>query len=427
MKSVLKLFVLVALVCLCTGEEEKKERYSSFECTSYDEAHPEDLAMRNCILRDVVIASEKGQPIFLFYAREGQETPLLSKDSDKGHIVEMAPRQYASVKIVHSALPEDLEPMTETAVIMTAQSNNFAQFVFDTFYSMYWMLSRTGDINQTSGLVNDPNAISIVEVGRPNDYTKIAQGSITMKAVAPLRYLKGVLYSRVVVGPAGHQILAHVKGNSKTVEPDAKLLEQYRNFFLKVAKIKEEDFEETRIVVSQRFTNQKLLNTEDFLSGLAKIGNVQVAFLSQLPIKSQIDIVGNSGVFISTHSDDLAYMLFLRSNAIVMELFPFGLKTDLYKKLAELFGLRYMAWYNTDRSKTVFDPKILDKYPLTAEQKKAITDADHYDASMPSGALAYWENQDTTVAIDDVVNILQPNLPPKPTKTEEEKHDQEEL
>jgi len=416
MKSMIKVFVLAALVCLCAAEDKKEERYSSFECVSYDKEHPEDLSMRNCILRDVVLASEHGQPTILFYAKEGQETPLLSadKEADKGRIVEMAPHMFASVKVVRTPLPDGLEPMPDTAVVMTAQSNGFAQFMLDTLYSVYWMLSKTGDLNMTTGFVRDMERISIVEVGRPNDYTKITQGSLTGKAPAPLRYLKGVLYSRVIVGPAGHHLLARAKGSAKTVEPDAEVLKLYRSFFIKVAQIKDEDFDPTRIIISQRFTDHRLANTEGLLSSMTKVGGVQVAFLNNLPVKSQIDLVGNSGVFISMHSDDMAYMVFMRPDTVLVELFPYGYESDVYKKLAETCGVKYASWHNTDRSKTKFDPKILDKYPLTAEQKKAITEADKYDASMPSGALAYWENQDTTVDIPAVVDIVKGLVPPKP-------------
>jgi len=416
----IKVFVLAALVCLCAAEDKKEERYSSFECVGYDKEHPEDLSMRNCIIHDAVLASEGGHPTILFYAKEGQETPLLSadKEAEKGRIVEMAPRVFASVKVVRKALPDDLEPMQDTAVLMSAQSNGFPQFMFDTLYGVYWMLSKTGDLNMTTGLVRDPDSISIVEVGRPNDFTRITQGSLTSKAPAPLRYLKGVLYSRIVVGPAGHLVLSYAKGSPKTVEPDPALVSLYRSFFIKVSQIKSEDFDPTRTIVSQRFTSHRLVNTEDLLSSLTKIGSAQVAFLTQLPIKSQIDLVGNSGVFISTHSEDMAYMLFMRPNTLIVELFPFGYETTLYKKLSEICGVKYLCWHNTDRSKTKFDAKILDKYPLTAEQKKTIIDAPKYDASLPSGALAYWENQDTTVDIPAVVGMVKDffdaNVPKKP-------------
>jgi len=421
MNSFVKGFVLIAVVCVFVSHaaEEKEPRYSSFECVGYDKEHPENLAMRNCILHDVVIASEHAQPLILFYAREGQETPLLSADKDakKGRVVEIAPRMYASVKVVNQPLPDDVEPMKDTAVIMTAQSNGFSQFLFDTFYSMYWMLSKTGDLNMTSGLVNNMSNITIVEVGRSNDYTKVAQGSLSLKAPAPLRYLKGVIFSNVVAGPAGHQLLSYAKGLPNTVEPDKKLLDLYRTFFIKVAEVKDEEFEVARVVISQRFSSHKLLNTEDLLTEMSKVGSVQVAFLDHLPIKSQVDLVGNSGLFVSIHSDDMAYMLFMRVNTIIVELFPYGIKSDLYKKLAEICGVQYYSWHSTDRSLSRFDAKILDKYPLTAEQKKKIIDSEKYDPSLPSGALAYWENQDTNVDINAVVKIVQDILPEKPENT----------
>ena len=429
MKSLMKVLLLIALVCACVSfaEERKEPLYSSFECEGYNKEDPEDLSMRNCILHNVVLASENGQPIMLFYARDGQETPLLgaNKDADRGRIVEIAPHMFASVKIVRSALPDDIEPVQDTAVLMTGQSNGFAQFVFDTLYSIYWMLGKTGDIDPTTGLVRNPDAVTIVEVGRPNDYTKITQGSISGKSPAPLRYLKGVLYSRVVVGPAGHLVLSYVKGSKKTVEPEKDLFEAYRSFFIKVAQVKEEDFIESRIIVSQRFTNLKLLNGEDLVSELSYLGSVQVAFLSQLPIKSQIDLVSGCGVFLSMHCDDMAYMLFLRSGTSVVEMFPYGVESDVYKKLAALCGLKYYAWHNTDRSKAVFDKKILEKYPLTDEQKKKIIDAEKYDASLPSGALAYWENQDTKVNLDEVVAIVKDIVPPKPAEDKEEPEKEE--
>jgi len=278
----------------------------------------------------------------------------------------------------------------------------------------------------TTGLVNNPDNISVVEVGRSNDYTKVAQGSITSKAPAPLRYLKGVVFSRVVVGAAGHHLLAHAKNSPNSVEPDPKLLALYRTFFVKVAGIKDEDFDNRRIVVSQRFTSLKLMNTENLVSALSEVSSCQVAFLNQLPIKSQVDLVGNSGCFISLHSDDMAYMLFLRPDTIVVELFSYGVTSDVYKKLAEICGLKYDSWHNTNREKARFNAKILDKYPLTEEQKKQIIDADKYDSSLPSGALAYWENQDTFVDIDAVVKIVKDIIPEKSNRHDDDDDDEDE-
>jgi len=428
MNSLTKVIVLVVMLyaCVSSADEEKKEpRYSSFDCIQYDKDNADNLAMRNCILRDVVLASEKGHPTILFYAREDQDTPLLpaDKEAGKGRIVEMAPRMYASVKVVRSAIPENLEPVPSTAVLMSAQGNSLTQFLFDTLFGVYWMLTRTGDIAEKKPLVNDPDGVTIVEVGRSNEYANIVQGSLSTMPPVPLRKLKGVHYSRIVVGPAGHQMTAHVKGTNKYSPVERDLVELYRSFFLKVAMVKDEDYDPLRVIVSHRFTSKKIVNGGELFSGANEIGNCQVAFLSQLPIKSQIELVAGSRVFISTHSEDMVYMLFLRPDSSIIEVMPYGIESDINKKIAELCGLNYHVWQNTDRSRAQFDAKILDTFPLTEEQKKTIIEADKYDPSLPSGALTYWETQDTKVNVEEIKTILTGILPPKDQQEKQEIND----
>ena len=170
--------VTVLCACVCAhGAEE--ERYSSFVCESFDAAHPEDLAARNCVLHNVVLASEKGQPTLLFYAPEGAETPLVGAAAvaaGRGRIAEIAPRVYASVKVVRAPVPAGLEAVPETAALVSAQGNSFAPFLLDTLFGLHWMLSVTGDVNATTGAVRDPAAVTVVEVGRANTYTAIVHG-----------------------------------------------------------------------------------------------------------------------------------------------------------------------------------------------------------------------------------------------------------
>jgi len=410
---------LLLLVCVSFAEEAATPKYSSFECESYDKDHPEDLTMRNCILRDVVLASENGQPTMLFYAREGQETPLLTADKKegKGRIVEIAPRMYASVKVVYEPIPEKLTPVKQTAVLMSAQSNNIVQFLFDTFFGVYWMLMKTGDIPKGKTVVSDPDAITIVEVGRANEFTRVLQGSVTLNAPTPLRKLKGVLFSRVVAGPAGHLMLTSARGlrkNSPVLREDVEL---YRTFFRTVAMINDEDFDPSRVLIAQRFNTKRITNTDDIFTAVNTIGNGQVAFLSQLSIKSQVDMVAGSGIYIATHSDDIAYMLFLRPGMHFVEIMPYGVQSDIAKNLAELCGLKYTMWQNPDRSRAQFDEKILDKYPLTDEQKKKIIEAEKYEKTLPSGARPYWESQNTKVDAEAIKEILRNIIPPELQKS----------
>jgi len=423
MNSLTKVIVLAVVLYACVSsaaEEKKKERYSSFECVGYDKDHPDDLSMRNCILRDVIVASEKGQPVMLFYAREGQDTPLLSADkkTGKGRIVEIAPRIYASVKVLHEAIPENLVPVEHTAVLMSAQGNNLKQFLYDTFFGIYWMLTRTGDIDKKKPLVTNPSAVTVIEVGRSNELTGIVHQSISAEPAVPLRKVVGVLFSRVVAGPAGHLMLRHIKKPNSPVLPEE--VQLYRSFFLKVAKVNDKDFEKTRIVLSHRFNNKRVINTEELYTAMNKIGSGQVAFLSQLSINSQIEIVSNSNVFVSTHSEDMVYILFIRTGKTVVEIMPYGIDSDESKKLADLCGVKYIKLANKDRSRAEFNEKVLDTFPLTAEQKKSIIEAEKYDPSMPYGALTYWESQDTKVDIEAFSNAVRGLIPPKDKQADEE-------
>jgi len=341
--------------------------------------------------------------------------------------VEIAPRKFASVKVVYEAIPEDLVVLEETGVVMTAQGNNLSKFLLDTLYGIYWMLIKSGDISKKKPLVTDPSKVTIIEVGSHNQYTDITQGSLSMKAPTPLRRVKNVLFSRVVAGAAGHHLLQYVKGTKKTAPVNKEEVELYRSFFLKAAEVKDEDFVASRIIVSQRFTDCRLINTDAIFDACTELGSAQVAFLSQLDIKSQIDLVAGSAVFVSTHSEDMAYILFLRPGSAVVEIMPYGFESDVNKKLADLFGVKYASWQNTIRKNAGFNKSILDRYPLTDEQKKTIIEAEKYDPSLPNGALEYWENQDTKAVIKDVTNLVRSFVPPVEQKKAGDEADQQEL
>ena len=421
MKFVTALVVAFAAAVLCVHGAES-EQYSSFVCKSYDVAHPEDLAARNCVLHNVVLASEKGQPTLLYYAPEGAETPLLGAAdaaAGRGRIAEIAPRVYASVKVVRAPVPAGLEAVAETAALVSAQGNSFAPFLLDTLFGLHWMLTVTGDVNATTGAVRDPAAVTVVEVGRACDYTAIVHGSLSSRPPAPLRRLSGVYYARVVVGAARHHLLARARSTHPDAFPVAPAqVAAYRAFFLAVAQPKAADYNPAGIIVSHRLGTARLRNTGAVLEALAAVGNAQVAFLAQLPVKSQVELVAGSGVFVATHSDDMAYMLFLRPGSAVVELFPYGYASDVYRTLAAACGLRYAAWHATDRAHAHFDAKVLDRYPLTAAQRRTIVDADRYAPTLPPGALAYWAGQDTEAdpaALADVVRSVLPALPEEKT------------
>lgn len=417
MKLISTVFVIAAVLLCAHGTET--EQYSSFVCKSYDAAHPEDLAARNCVLHNVVLASEKGQPTLLYYAPPGEErTPLLgAADVAAGHgrIAEIAPRVYARVKVVRTPVPAGLAAVPETAALVSAQGNGFAPFLLDTLFGLHWMLSVTGDVNATTGAVRDPAAVTVVEVGRACDYTAIVHGSLSSRPPAPLRKLQGVFYARVVVGAARHHLLARARSARPEAYPVTPAqVAACRAFFLDVAQPKADDYNPAGIIVSHRLGTQRLRNTGAVLEALAAVGNAQVAFLAQLPVKSQVELVAGSGVFVATHSDDMAYMLFLRPGSAVVELFPYGFASDVYARVAEACGLRYAAWHCTDRAHAHFEPKILDRYPLSAAQRRAIVDADRYAPALPQGALAYWAGQDTDAdpeALAELIRSVVPTVP----------------
>lgn len=428
MKLITFLFILFTALACTFGEDA--ERYSSFECAGYDAAHPEDLAARNCVLRDVVLASEKGQPTLLFYARPGQATPLLSAADEaagRGRIAEIAPRVHASVRVVRAPLPAGLAPVAATAALVSAQGNGLAAFLLDTLFGLHWMLGVTGDVNATTGAARDPGAVTVVEVGRASAYTAIVHGSLSARPPAPLRDLAGVCFARVVVGAARHQLLARARSTNPDAYPVAPAhVAAYRAFFRAVARPRAADHNPAGIVLSHRLAAPRVRNTAALLEALAAAGNAQVAFLAQLPVRSQVELVANSGVFVAAHSDDMAYMLFLRPGSAVVELFPVGYASDVYRRVADACGLRYAAWHAADRAHAHFDPALLDRYPLSPAQRRAVVDADRYSPDLPQGALAYWSTQDIDVdpvAVTDVVRSVLPAFPDNEKSPVEEDDD----
>ena len=292
--------LLVAVLCVCCAHAE--ERYSSYECHSYDTARPDDLATRSCVLRDVSIDMERGQPVLVYHAPAGsQDTPLLAADraAGRGRIAELAPRHYASVRVVHEPIAAEALAHQEdvTAALVASQGSGFAQTLLDTLFGLHWLLTTTGDVNATTGAVRDPSSVVVVEVGRANEHVEaVVYGALSSMPPVPLVWQRGKHFARVAVGPAAHHLLAQAQGRRSTAT--AEQLAAFRAFFHAAAHVDAASFDAKQVLLGHRVGSggSVVTNTGALLAPAAPVAPLPAGFFassSENVVKSDtIDTLG---------------------------------------------------------------------------------------------------------------------------------------
>lgn len=177
-----------------------------------------------------------------------------------------------------------------------------------------------------------------------------------------------------------------------------------------------------QITILSRRETRVILNEAELSVKLARrfAAPVKSVDLETHSLEEILSIMSESFMVIGMHGSLLSTIVWMPSDTIVLELFPYAInpqKYTPYKTLAYIMGLRYFSWSNTHSDKTVGHPD----YPLhlgglehlsAVIQEEIITQTQvpaHLCCEDPSWL--YHIYQDTIVDVEEVLLLLEPVRP----------------
>ncbi|KXS17646.1 glycosyltransferase family 61 protein [Gonapodya prolifera JEL478] len=171
------------------------------------------------------------------------------------------------------------------------------------------------------------------------------------------------------------------------------------------------------VLISRR-RNRLILNEAELSNAIAVMLELEtvVVDLDNMPFETTVYLLGRAEVLIGMHGAALVTGMFARPCALLIELFPYGIDSNLitpYRTLAELEGINliYRAWENQHHNMTVGHPERPqelggiahlpkeDQYRVIGEPVK-----EHLCCKDPSWL--YHIYQDTWVSVHEILQIL---------------------
>lgn len=128
-------------------------------------------------------------------------------------------------------------------------------------------------------------------------------------------------------------------------------IQMFKNNFLKQLNIESDDEPPSTIVLFKRYHTRRIVNEMKLIFKLSTNFKCVVTSLDleEDSMDHIIKTISNARILIGVHGAHLVTSLFLPPNALVVELFPFGIPSENYtpyKTLAELVNVSYIAWEN---------------------------------------------------------------------------------
>eukprot|EP00727_Mastigamoeba_balamuthi_P001918 m51a1_g11723 putative protein o-linked-mannose beta- -n-acetylglucosaminyltransferase 2 (406) ;mRNA; f:103391-104875 len=391
------LVVLLACVCATQGTS------SSHVCEG------DTPETRTCELFHVCYVAGRWK----YYSPRGQPSPSLSRPLLRTGTYSTS--ETMSVDVVASEMPEALAAAERpgAAVVFHGGSSLYFHWLLDDVFGLHWTL-RHHDVS-SPGQYLEPNgttkkkSLAVLYVGDRSPHAGLLRTLFTEEEPLALDSKLTACFSRVAAGPAQHNLGG--PGMYKTSSEDVRSFSRFV-----MSSVGAQHAQRPRkIVVVQRRTDRQILNARPLTDGLRKaFGNdydVQLVQLEDMPFAQQVRLVSEAALFVAIHGSAMSNILFLPPGASALELFPYGFERPTFKGISMKTSVWYLEWHNTQKSRTRFHPEILDRFNLDAEARRAIVEAPRFNTTkMPWAGNMYWINQDTTVNLKEVIQLVKPVL-----------------
>jgi hypothetical protein len=302
------------------------------------------------------------------------------------------------LKVVSAPKPGDKPTEDRTAALFCGSTTgSYSQWLLDDLFGLHWLVAH----NQWDGTRIAKRSVDVVHAcGRRSEMSTALQGLLTLTEPLTTAQLKGKCYARVAVGSAGKFLLSN---------PDAVTGDDIARFreALWAAAEATDGRKPGKALVVQRRSDRLITNAGAVYDAVGAVcAQAEFVFIENVPFGGQIQAHASASVLIAVHGGALANMVFMRSGAAVIEVFPYGYDSPKYRNLAAKLGIAYESWRPTDRSAAAFHEANLDRYGITGAAREAIVSAEKWDpATMPATAKAYWADQDVRVDLDAITQL----------------------
>ena len=150
----------------------------------------------------------------------------------------------------------------------------------------------------------------------------------------------------------------------------------------------------TVVLVLRRSQDRRILNAKDLAAYLSSLEDavLEVHYLEDYALAEQIGIMSHADVVVAQHGAVFAHIFWMRKGALVVELFPYGFRKSIYRNLASLCMVQYVAWEVARRSGSRFPSRRLVRDAVRLERKVDWESQESKDL---------WRDQDMIVDVVD--------------------------
>ena len=161
----------------------------------------------------------------------------------------------------------------------------------------------------------------------------------------------------------------------------------------------------------------------------------ELAFLDNLEFGAKVDMTAHAAVAVAIHGEDSANLAFLQENATFLEVFPFGAPRDAaFERVAELFGVKYVAWQAKGRESAEFRVEGLDRNGVVGEARERVRRAEDLEKAVEvvggkrELVREFWMDQNVRIDVGEVEKIVVEEYQSKDIpKSEEESEGEKKL
>jgi len=157
------------------------------------------------------------------------------------------------------------------------------------------------------------------------------------------------------------------------------------------------------VTLISRRNKRLMLNEPELVAATRGLGvDVVVASLETMPLYEQVLLFRRTTVLVGIHGSGLINSIFMHYGTALVQLMPYRVSSGatFFQRPAEVAGLEYFEWTNTDRGAT----RTHDHF-LGPEHAGRDVDAIIAGASPPD-FFSYVINQDTVVNVDEYLAVL---------------------
>ena len=99
------------------------------------------------------------------------------------------------------------------------------------------------------------------------------------------------------------------------------------------------------------YANQRIWNAEEVLEAVKATGVPYqvVDSMEGMSFKDTVKLFATTGILIAPHGDAMAMSVFMPAHSVTVELFPYGIKRNTFRQLANFLDLHYLPIYSSLR------------------------------------------------------------------------------